>query len=334
MAPENSIQKRKERAVWRLQEPTILQGLSRSSRGPLRFGTNVKFRPSWMAFAAWGMAVLIVSCTPRARDNEFDPNGIYSNSAGTTLRWAASNLVFSPPADPWEKTVSLSWPPASNANSYRIYLTNFPIKPTVATLDALIATNTNLTLVSSLTNYLWIEAVSTNTNLASILLHTNYRVPTGFSMDASLGFPAAPSLRCVNVPQGQARQITVSNYYPSLANPITVYSNFIRLTNWNISTSLNYEVNLATNSLPGTNLKFIGTGLLEGQWNWQWNSINTIPMGTPGWFTFRFTVSNSGDADGFNAFWVDLPGFYVPGNQLTMDFAGFDDTKLTGDKEK
>lgn len=283
-------------------------------------------------------AAVFTACVAQDRNNPLDPGGTaFSNSLSNPFApaFTGTNVVITPPATPWDKVVTLSWPNATNASGYAVYVSATPNKPAAASLDNLTGTNAAVNMVTSGSNFFWIEAKSATNAATNTYLTTKFSPVSGWHVDTSVGV-GAPSLRCINIPPGKAFVVVCSNALTTPAATITSYTNQLLFSNWSgVGNSLWYSVII---SRPTVNFAWTNTFANPTSVSSFQTQTGVGLTGTPtvGDMTYTITVSNVSDNDGFNAFWIDeiiISGTGANPN-WTNNFSGFNDSFLSGDKEK
>ncbi|MBN8216804.1 MAG: hypothetical protein J0L75_09175 [Spirochaetes bacterium] len=266
----------------------------------------------------------LVACTPQDRSNVLDPLGAGSNALADSF--STQKLTLTQNAL-WDKNLSIAWTTTALATNFRVYISSTPTRPTTASVDNVTNTNVSVALAGSGSNFIWVEAVALTANSVSAFLTTNFQVPSGWKIDGSTGAAASPSVRCINVPPGQARVIS----FPANVNvgsAITGGKSFMKT----ISVTGSLEVQF-----------FVTNNIAWGAW-WT-NSVGNVAsftlFSTPGGNVAAagtgicaITVKNISDTDGFNAIWIDdLAHDGAPAN-YQQNFGSLLDANLTGDKEK
>ncbi|MBN8216806.1 MAG: hypothetical protein J0L75_09185 [Spirochaetes bacterium] len=279
------------------------------------------------ALSSAALAVLIalfIACTPQERNNPLDPGGSFSNSA---IKFATGNILLTPPANAWEKDLGIAWPAAQSATLYRVYVTTNTTRPANASIDNLTNTNAIASLLGPGSNFIWVEAVGGAASNLSDFLQTNFIVPSGFKIDTGAGFPGSPSLRCVNVPPGAFRAIKFTFASPTAGDNAMNWSNAFQYTNWNGGT-LSYSVKVWQDTIPAT---FIERGMAvtgnHAGWTFQNWGMQPASLAIGNW-VYLITVTNAGDSDGMNAFWIDTISIKGPSLLNEMVFTNMSSADL------
>lgn len=268
-----------------------------------------------------------VACSPQARNNPMDPGGtayVGPGSSGRPVGFLPGAPALTPPANGWDKAIGLSWPQASNVASYRVYVSTSATRPTAASVENIIATNTTASLAGAGTNTIWIEALPLTSGAPSAFLQTNFAVRSGWKMDGAVGGASVPSIRCLNVPVGQTKIISFPGSIGMNMTPVSVSC---ALRTASVSGNLEVVVMLTNGlySCPWTNM--------AGNLSTFTSHTGTVVGGTPpmGACTVVISVKNLSDTDDFNALWVDdidvMTAIYSEG------FAALLDNMLTGHTE-